>query len=212
MFGDETGTGFAQIAHRLVNGGAVVLPVQARDPALAGRYVLFAARILAAFGSNAEDIDVTFGDPSWSDGRPGRTAIVFETVGPEGLQIPIPSRAERLNLEPLAAGSLVGLFSDPNGSRLRVVLAKPHQVPAPSALNLRGGGANALVAAGGVVWSDAPSARGSVFDQVYSSAATLQRFLEQYGLALLGGFAILTLLVILSRGLLVLYFRGRASR
>lgn len=212
MFGDETGTGFAEIAHRLVSGGAVVLPVQTRDPALAGRYILFAARILAAFGNNAEDIDVIFGDPSWSDGKPGRAAIVFETAGPEGLQIPIPSRAERINLEPLAAGSLVGLFSDPNGSRLRVVLAKPHQVPAPSALNLRGGGANALVAAGGVIWSDATVARASIFDGVYSANATLQWLLERYGLALLGGFAIFTLLVILSRRLLVLYFRGRASR
>ena len=211
-FGNESGTGFARIAHRLVNGGAVVLPVQARDPAVAGRYILFAAKILAAFGSNAEDIDVTFGEPPAANGKPARTAIVFETAGPEGLQIPIPSRAERLNLQPLAASSLVGLFSDPDGSRLRVVLSKPDQVPAPPALNLRGGGANALVSAGGVIWYDAPDARVSMFDGFYTSASDLQRFLERYGLALLGGFAIFILLVILSRRILVLYFRGRASR
>lgn len=209
-FGDESGVGFARIAHELVRGGTIVLPKQASDPTMTGRYLLFAAKILAAFGSNAEDVDVAFDMPP-NQGPQAKTTIAFEVAGPEGLQIPIPSRAEQLHLQPISSASLAGLFSDSQARQLRVVLSKAGDVPAPATLYLRGGGSNALVSDSGVVWHDAPAAQTSLFDRLNASTTNLQEFLTRYGLAILGVLAALILLVILGRRALVLYFRGRTK-
>lgn len=206
-FGDEPGVGFARIAHELVRGGVIVLPKQASDPTLTGRYLLFAAKILAAFGSNAEDVDVTFdASPADSEAKP---TIVFEVAGADGLQIPIPSRAEHLHLQPIASASLAGLFSNPDGHRLRVVLAKAGEVPAPATLYLRDGGSNALVSDSGVVWHDAPAVRTSIFERLNASTTSLQEFLSRYGLMIFAVFFAVVVLTILGRRALVVYFRGR---
>ena len=210
-FGNESGTGFARIAHRLAAGGVVILPKQSRDPNLGGRYILLAARVLAAFGSNDEAVRIAFGSDEAKQ-APNQTAIIFETAGAEGLQIPIPSRAEWLNLQPASSPALVGLFAEPDGSRLRVVLSKPDQVPDPRTLYLRGGGTNALISAEGVVWHDAPTTITSAFDGLYASASDLRRFLERYGWHLAGAFILLFLIIILGRRMLVAYFRGRGTR
>ncbi|AXK82321.1 hypothetical protein DW352_18425 [Pseudolabrys taiwanensis] len=211
-FDDDSGSGFSAVARGLAKGGTVVLPDAARDPDVAGRYLAFAARLLAVFGSTAEDIDVRFGLSPSDLASLTKTAIIFEVAGSEGLKIPIPSRAESLNLPPVASSALAGLFSDPNGKQLRVVLSEPDQIPTPPALYLRGGGANALVSTSGVVWSDAPSVSSPLFGTLQNSASGLQSLAERYGLTVLIVLAVLVVIVFVARKVLVLYFRGRASR
>jgi hypothetical protein len=188
----------------------VVFPKSAQNPDTIGRYLLFTARILAAFGSNAEDIDVVFGEAPKSDSQ--KPEIVFETSGPEGLQIPVPARAERLNLQPITASPLVRLAATPDSNKLRVIVAKEGELPLPSALYFHAGSANAVISKTGVVWHDGVAAPPSLFDGFKTSAVEMQQFLERYGLALLGAFAIVVFLLIASRQLLVFYFRGRKSR
>lgn len=211
-FDDDSGSGFAAVARGLAKGGVVALPEDARDPDVAGRYLTFAARLLAAFGSTGEDIDVRFGLSPKDQADLAKTAIVFETAGPEGVKIPIPDRAESLNLPSVASSAPVGLFADPNGRRLRVVLSNSDDIPSPPVLYLRGGGANALVSTTGVVWSDAPATPSPLFGTMKISAASVQHFLARYGLGLLVLVVLALVVLFAARKIVVLYFRGRAKR
>lgn len=211
-FDDDSGSGFSAVARGLAKGGVVVLPEEARDPDVAGRYLAFVARLLAAFGSTAEDIDVRFGLSPKDQADLTKTAIIFETAGPEGIKIPIPDRAESLNLPSVASSAPVGLSADRNGKLLRVVLSKSDDIPSPPVLYLRGGGANALVSTTGVVWSDAPAASSPLFGTLQISAASLQNFLARYGLALLALAVLALVALVAARKLVVLYFRGRTRR
>ncbi|HWL05029.1 MAG TPA: cellulose biosynthesis cyclic di-GMP-binding regulatory protein BcsB [Xanthobacteraceae bacterium] len=207
-FGNEPATGFIGFAHRFATGGTVLLPTEASKSDAIGPYLLFTAKMISAFGASAEKTTIAFG--SAPSGQADRPSILFEVAGPEGLQLPVPAHSEQLNLASLGNAPLVGLFASNDGSRLRVVMAKPGEVPRPVSLYLRGGGANAIVADSGVVWHDAPPpTRMSLFQDIKNSAQNIEPWLRQYGLIVLFATIALIVLIVLGRRLLMLYFRSR---
>ncbi len=210
FFGNETGYGFAQVARQLAKGGILALPAEASQPPIAIRYLNFASKVIAAFGLNADDIDVAIGSDKKAPNTPKAT-FSFETTGVQGLQIPFTSRAERIDLKALSTPALVGLFSNADGTRLRAVLSHTNEIPDPATLYLSAASGNALIGPGGTVWRDQVVRTRSFLDDVQDSAVDLYQFIRRYGLSLIGAIAVLIVILITSRKLLVIYFRGKSK-